>query len=88
MNYINKIFLLSIIIVLFLSTKIFCDFNIETYLDKKDISIGDNINLSIKITPSKNYILINPEYDCIKDWYIKDITIKSKLLDKTENFKS
>ncbi len=76
MNYINKIFLLSAIVVLFLSTKIFCDVNIETYLDKKDISIGDNINLTIKITSSGNSILISPEYDCIKDWYIKDIAIK------------
>ena len=75
MNYINnKKFLLILFLYLMLPISVFG--NIETHIDKREISIGDNISLNIKLTLPEKSTLIKPKYDSIKDWYIKDISIK------------
>lgn len=75
MNCINKKYFFVILFFCFmLPVSVFG--NIETHIDKKEISIGDNINLNIKLTLPEKSTLIKPKYDCIKDWYIKDIAVK------------
>lgn len=76
MNYINKFFILLIFFVcVFVSSKAFCDYNIEERVDKNEISIGDNVTLDIKFTLPDKSVLIKPEYDCVKDWHIKNIKV-------------
>jgi len=75
MNYINnKKFLLVLFLSLMLPISVFG--NVETHVDKKEISIGDNISLNVKLTLPEKATLIKPKYDSIKDWYIKDIAVK------------
>lgn len=76
MNYINKFFTLLIFFVCVLvSSKAFCDYNIEEHVDKNEISIGDNVTLDIKFTLPDKSVLIKPEYDCVKDWHVKNIKV-------------
>lgn len=75
MNYINnKKFLFVSFLSLMLPISVFG--NVETYVDKKEISIGDNISLNVKLTLPEKATLIKPKYDSIKDWHIKDIAVK------------
>ena len=75
MNYINnKKFLFVLFLSLMLPISVFG--NVETYVDKKEISIGDNISLNVKLTLPEKATLIKPKYDSIKDWHIKDIAVK------------
>jgi len=75
MNYINnKKILLILFLSLMLPISVFG--NVETHIDKQEISIGDNISLNVRLTLPEKATLIKPKYDSIKDWYIKDIAVK------------
>jgi hypothetical protein len=57
------------------SAKIFAEIEVNVSMDKKDFTIGDNVNIEFKFMLPKNYELIRPEYDCIPNWYVKNIAV-------------
>ncbi len=84
MNYIkNKSLLFAVFVFLtFFSAVASAEIKALISIDKKDFSIGDNINIEFKFELPKNYELLKPEYDCIENWYVKNITLSR---DKTNS---
>ncbi|MFA7074478.1 MAG: hypothetical protein WC234_04745 [Endomicrobiaceae bacterium] len=77
MSYIkNKIILLTVSIALFVfSVKAYSEISVSVTVDKEDFAIGDNVNIEFNFEFPPNYELIKPEYDCIENWYVKNITL-------------
>lgn len=77
MNYIkNKtIFLMALTVLFVFSIKASAEINVRVSVDKNDFAIGDNVNIEFNFEFPVNCELIKPEYDCIENWYVKNITL-------------
>ncbi|MDD3053448.1 MAG: hypothetical protein PHG84_03490 [Endomicrobiaceae bacterium] len=71
----NKVLLIIFLSLMIFSAKIFAEIEVNVSMDKKDFTIGDNVNIEFKFMLPKNYELIRPEYDCIPNWYVKNIAV-------------
>lgn len=65
---------MSFVFVLFAAAEIFA--GIEVSLNKSELFVGDDVEIECTVTLPADCTIVRPEYNCILNWYVKDIILK------------